>query len=510
MGLIHNVVVLGGGSAGLLAAITLKRHAPSRSVTVVRSKELGVIGVGEGSTVAFPKYLHTYLAIDPAEFYRLAEPTWKLGLRFLRWGPRERFHYSFAVGLMVQWQSLPKPAGYYCDQELDYVNLHVALMTEDRAFVRRNDGTPQLTHDFSYHIENRQFVEFLEAYAARLGVALIDDTVESVEQNEQGIARLRLASGRDIAGDLYVDSSGFASVLLGGALAEPYVSFRSSLFCDRAVVGGWERDGEVIKPYTTVEIMDAGWCWQIEHERRINRGYVYSSDFISDEQAEREFRTKNPKVGAARIVRYKSGRHERGWVKNVVAIGNACGFVEPLEATSLGAIAAEAALLVETLIDSDFDPGSAQVKQFNRAVATLWDNIRRFLAIHYKFNTRLDNDFWRACRGDTDLAGAEEIVEFYQENGPSYHARLTLLNQLDQFTMDGWLALLVGMQVPYRRTYQASEAEWQEWRRITGHFRRQAQQAMTVKEALAVIHAPNWRWNPDFYKPMAVLERRLS
>ena len=370
---IGKVIVLGGGSAGLLAAITLKRHAPVLEVTVVRSKEIGVIGVGEGSTVGFPRYLHTYLAIDPVEFYRVAQPSWKLGLRFIRWGPREQFHYSFAVAYTLQWPSLRKPPGYYCNEQVDYANLHMALMAEDRVFLRGANGLPRITHDFSYHIENRHFVDFLEGHAEKIGVVLEDETVENVECDEAGVASLRLASGRNVSADLYVDSSGFASVLLGRALDEPYRSFRSSLFCDRAVVGGWERVGEIIKPYTGVETMDAGWCWQIEHEHRINRGYVYASDFISDDEAEREFRSKNPRVGPTRVVRFKSGRHERGWVKNVVAIGNACGFVEPLEATSLGAIATEAALLVETLIDADFTPGPAQIKHFNNATATIWD-----------------------------------------------------------------------------------------------------------------------------------------
>ncbi|MEX2138785.1 MAG: tryptophan halogenase family protein [Pirellulales bacterium] len=507
---IRRVIVLGGGSAGLLAAITLKRHAAALNVTVVRSKEIGVIGVGEGSTVGFPRYLHTYLAIEPAEFYRLAQPTWKLGLRFIRWGPRERFHYSFAIAYTLQWQMLRKPPGYYCDEEADYANLHMALMSEDRVFLRGPQGLPRVTHDFSYHIENRHFVDFLEGHAARLGIVLIDDTVEHVRQNEHGVSSLRLASGREVAADLYVDSSGFASVLLGRTLDEPYLSFRSTLFCDRAVVGGWERTDEVIKPYTSVETMDAGWCWQIDHEHRINRGYVYASSFISDDEAEREFRAKNPQVGPTRVVHFKSGRHERGWVKNVVAIGNSCGFVEPLEATSLGAIGTEAALLVETLIDSDFAPGESQIKHFNRAMAMSWDNIRRFLAIHYRFNTRLDTPFWRACRADTDLAGAEEIVEFYQENGPSHHGRVMLLNQLDQFTIDGWLALLVGMRVPHRRKFAPSDAERSEWRRIGEHFKQQAQGAMTVKEALQAIRSARWRWSPDFYKPMPpLLEFRL-
>jgi tryptophan 7-halogenase len=507
---IRNIVVLGGGSAGLLAAITLKRHAPMLDVTVVRSKEIGVIGVGEGSTVGFPRYLHTYLAIDPTEFYRLAQPSWKLGLRFVRWGPREQFHYSFAAAYTLQWPSLRKPSGYYCDELADYANLHMAMMTLDRVFLRGPEGLPRVTHDFSYHIENRHFVDFLEGHAERLGIALVDDKVEHVEQNENGIASLRLASGGEVSGDLFVDSSGFASVLLGGTLAEPFISFKPSLFCDRAVVGGWERAGEVINPYTTVEIMDAGWCWQIDHEYRINRGYVYASDFISDEEAEREFRSQNPKVGPTRVVHFKSGRSQRSWVKNVVAIGNASGFVEPLEATSLGAIGTEAALLTETLIDADFAPGPAQIKHFNAAMATAWDNIRRFLSIHYKLNTRLDNEFWRACRADVDLAGAEDIVEFYQENGPSYHGRVMHLNQLDQFTIDGWLSLLVGMSVPHRSSFRPSEAECTEWRRINEHFKMQAQSAMTVKQALEAIRSPRWRWSPDFYKPIPPLLRQRT
>jgi tryptophan halogenase len=205
------------------------------------------------------------------------------------------------------------------------------------------------------------------------------------------------------------------------------------------------------------------------------------------------------------VVPFKSGRHERGWVKNVVAIGNACGFVEPLEATSLGAIGTEAALLVETLIDADFTPGPAQVKHFNQAMAMNWDNIRRFLAIHYKFNTRLDTPFWRACRADTDLAGAEDIVAFYEENGPSHHGQVLLLNQLDQFTIHGWLSLLVGMRVPHRSRFEPSGAERTEWRRIGEQIKKQAQSAMSVKEALDALRTPAWRWSPDFYKPMAPL-----
>jgi tryptophan halogenase len=208
-------------------------------------------------------------------------------------------------------------------------------------------------------------------------------------------------------------------------------------------------------------------------------------------------------VGPSRVVRFKSGRYERSWVKNVVAIGNASGFVEPLEATSLGAIGTESALLVETLIDSDFIPGPAQIKHFNGAMGMAWDNIRRFLSIHYKLNTRLETQFWRACRADVDLAGAEDIVEFYRENGPSHHGRVMLLNQLDQFTIDGWLALLVGMQVPHSSRFEPSAAERAEWRRIAEQNRKLAQSAMDVKSTLDAVRSERWRWAPEFYNAMA-------
>src|SRR5205085_11255703 len=149
--------------------------------------------------------------------------------------------------------------------------------------------------------ENDFFVKYLESLALERGVEIVEDTVAEVKQDENGISGLSLKSGRTLSADLYVDCSGFVSLLLGKTLKEPYISFRPSLFCDRAVVGGWPRQGEPILPYTTCETMNSGWCWQIEHEHRINRGYVYCSSFISDEEAEKEFRAKAPKAGPSRI-----------------------------------------------------------------------------------------------------------------------------------------------------------------------------------------------------------------
>jgi len=495
---VNTILILGGGSAGFLAATTLKKRVPELSVTVIRSKEIGIIGVGEGTTPILPRHLLGYLKFDPGEFHRETRPTWKLGIRFL-WGPRQYFDFTFGVQLAWKWNNLPKPNGFYCDQEFEDTDVLSALMSHDRAFVRQPNGDPRIERNFGHHIENEKFVAYLEGQADRLGVRILDATVAEATRDDQGIAGLRLTSGEMMRADLYVDCSGFRSVLLAQTLGEPFLSFKSTLFCDRAVAGGWDRTDEPIKPYTTAETMDCGWCWQIELEQRINRGYVYASDFISDDEAEREFRAKNPRVASTRVVKFPSGRYRDSWVKNVVAVGNASGFVEPLEATSLVLIAYESRLLAEVLVDCAGEPSPTMVSYFNGEVGRSWDCIRRFLAIHYRFNSRLDTPFWRACRADVELAGAEPLVEYYQENGPSLLARNALIDARDPFGFEAYLVLLVGQQVPYRRVYVPSLQERRIWESIRAENRLQAMRGVTIPEALAAIHAPAWTWYPGYY-----------
>ena len=499
MSAVTRVLVVGGGSAGFLAAITLKARIPQLQVRVIRSKDIGIIGVGEGSTGQLPRHLHGYLGIDPAEFFRLADPIWKLGIRFL-WGRRPFFHYTFAPQFDAGYAGLRKNAAYYFgDGELGYTGGGAALMTLGKVFHRRRDNTPVLTDTVAYHLENEKFVTFLEGYAARLGVEVADETIVDVTQDDTGISSLRFASGAAAAADLYIDCSGFRSLLLSKTLNEPFVSFAPSLFCDRAVVGGWQREAEPTLPFTTAETMDAGWCWQIEHEHRINRGYVYSGAFISDDAAEAEFRRKNPKVGPSRIVKFVSGRYERSWVKNVIAIGNAGGFVEPLESTSLALICQESVWLSETLVDTDRHVRPSVVSLFNRRVAKAWDDIRQFLALHYKFNDRLDTPFWRECREKTDLCGAAEIVQFYRENGPSTLHFRQLLDPGDQFQLEGYWSMLVGQRVPHEAPHAPTPAEHTAWRQIQQQHLAAARAGYGVPEALALVRSPQWQWPGGLY-----------
>ncbi len=380
--MVSRIVVLGGGTAGLTAALTLKLRWPQLAVRVIRSAEMGVIGVGEGTTVTFLQHFFEYLQLDLRHFFSLAEPTWKLGVRFL-WGPRPEFLYPFGQEYSTRWKGLSRlNAAYFAPDDL-WLGPTSALMAHDRAFFRQPDGKPQWHRNFAFHLENKKLVATLDSLAETAGVEISDGTMLSAERDDAGIAALRLDTGERITADLFVDASGFGSELLGKALGEPYRSFANSLFCDRAVIAGWPRTSEPIKPYTTAETMDAGWCWQIEHERFINRGYVYSSSFISDDDAAHEFLRGNPQIATEpRIVKFRSGRYARCWADNVVAVGNASGFVEPLEATAIQVITWQSRTLADLLIE-----GCGEVTPSIRALYNLhncghWDEIRDFLAVH--------------------------------------------------------------------------------------------------------------------------------
>jgi tryptophan halogenase len=486
-------MVLGSGSAGLMAALTLKHKLPRLDVRVIRSPAIGIIGVGEGTTVVFPRHFFEYLKIKPQGFYAHSEPTWKMGIRFL-WGPRREFFYTFSLEYQNRIPELARNNGFYYSDDQPWMGRASAFMAHNKVFPRRKDGLPQFHNNHAFHVENLKLVAWLESECRNHQIPITDATV-TPERGPAGISALITESGERLTADLYIDASGFRSELLGRALNEPFVDYQDALFCDRAVIGGWPRSDEPILPYTTAETMDAGWAWQIEHEHFINRGYVYSSNFISDEDAQAEFLRKNPSVATTpRVVRFRSGRYERSWVDNVVAVGNAAGFVEPLEATALQVICVQASTLADSLIDSLSEPTPTMVRLYNRYNADQWDDIRNFLAVHYRFNTRLDTPFWRACRSDTALHGAAEIIEYYQENGPSVLADVALVHPSNSFRLDGFLAMLVGQNVPHQKPYTPPAAEHNFLHQHRQRLAAEARNGMDVKQALQAIRSPNLKW----------------
>jgi tryptophan halogenase len=198
-------------------------------------------------------------------------------------------------------------------------------------------------------------------------------------------------------------------------------------------------------------------------------------------------------------VKFVTGRYDRSWVKNVVGIGNASGFVEPLESTSLGVICDESDSLVNSLLECERRPTPSIVRQYNKRFAVKWDNIRDFLGIHYKFNTGVDTPFWRECRRQCDIGRAAEIIEYYQENGPGTYHHQTLLNRLSQFGLEGYWALLIGQKVPYQNLYVPSQKDRETWHQIQQTFKTKAVGAVSVKEALTLVRAPEFHWPPTLY-----------
>jgi len=471
-----------------MAALALRRKLPRLDVLVIRSPEIGIIGVGEGSTPLFAHFLHEYLKIPMQQFVRATRPGIKTGTCF-HWGPKPRFFFPFGTHMALRLHGLPRPIGYYLENsDGEAASPNSARMQANRPFKLNPDGSLFVDSEFAYHVENDRFAGFLESACRAAGARIMDGTVESVAADDNGISSLRLATGESIGGELFIDCSGFRSLLLGQTLKEPRVDYSSTLFCDRAVVGGWVRPpGLPMTSYTISETMDAGWCWRIDHPDRINRGYVYSSAFISDAAAEHELRTKNPLVGPTRIVKFISGRYERTWVKNVVALGNASGFVEPLEATSLAVLSSRCILLTELLIDADCRLAPALSNLFNQNNASIWDGIRDFLSLHYKFNTRLDTPFWQECRANINMASAQPVVEFYRHVGPSPSHSSLHVTRGAAFDYNSYLAILAGQRAPTHPIEPPTPEQlkiWENWCRKNAAA---AAGNATTEQSLAMI-----------------------
>jgi tryptophan 7-halogenase len=498
--MIKSVLVFGGGSAGLMAALAIKRTIPQLDVHVVRSPDIGVIGVGESTTPKITAFLFDFLKLNRKRFFAMAKPTFKIGIHFL-WGPRSAFEYPFEIQLDGKYSDLSRPNGYYCQDEFHDVCINSALMSECRAFVAQPDGSPDVAGFMALHLFNPLLVTTLEAFAVECGVRFTDARVTDVQVGEQGVQSLVLEDGRRMSADLYIDSSGFRSELLGRALKTPFISYSNSLFCDRAIIGSWDRTDELIYPYTIAETMEAGWCWQIDHEHAINRGYVYSSRFLSDDEARAEFQRKNPKARIwDRVVKFSSGRLKYSWVRNVIGIGNAVGFVEPLEATALMMTASQIQTMCDVLVHAQLQPAEQMISLFNQIFNEGWDHIRDFLAIHYRFNTRLASKFWRTCCNEADVSTIQPLIDFFRENGPTGFSR-HLLNSTfggkTQFGIEGFLTQLVGMKVPYTNRAAIDPRELALFRQRCNANRQRAAKGLSVAETLKWVKRPDWQWHGD-------------
>lgn len=485
----RRVGVIGGGTAGYLMALGLRRHRPDLHITLLESSKIPVIGVGEATTPDIVDFLLRTLGVDEAELYREVRPTWKLGIRFFWGDPGDyAFNHPFIGDHLLD--------GYALAGDQDLQSLSAQMMTKSLAPVLRGPNGKAIpllaTTPYAYHLDNPRFVRFLHKLAERAAIERIDCEIDDVRLAEDGsVASVHAKDGRDFSFDLYVDASGFRSLLMEKALGVPFVSWSKSLFCDTAVVADVPHHGHIL-PYTLAQSMDAGWCWNIPTPEENHRGYVHSSAFMSIDEAEAEMRRKNPGMGDARVVRFRSGRLSHCWVKNVYGVGNSFAFVEPLESTALHMIIHHVQMLVAAYPQGEGDMDAARARVNERVIAH-WDQLRGFLALHHKFNRKFDTPFWRASRADVDLAAGEAMLAAYQEGAPLI-ARPDRELLEDSLLRDGFFGLLgvdnilLGQKVPCRMlTPRGDLAAFERWARYG--MPAVLARAMPHAEALDAYHA---------------------
>lgn len=495
----RSVGVIGGGTAGWFAALALKRRFPALDVTVIESPNIPIIGVGEATTTQMPPFLFGELGLDIVELFEAVRPTWKLGIKF-EWGPSDDF-FTYPFG-----PAWPVEAMAY-DGTLRTQSLTSHLMCANKApLFREADGSVRsLLHEtkFAYHLDNAPFVAFLTRTAKQRGIAHRLVEIARVETNPErtNVERLHFTDGSTARFDLYVDASGFRSVLLGDALGSEFIDYRSSLFCDSALVTNVPQPRGTILPYTTAETMDCGWCWRIPVEGEDHRGYVFSSAHVDADTALDELKQRNPTwVEGTRtsLVKFKSGRHADWWKGNVVGIGNAYGFVEPLESTALHMVILELRALCEGI----------ESNHRGDKIGAHWDSLRWFLAAHYRFNTRNDSAFWKSVRSSVDIGPLSEALEKLRTDGPWLQKDGSRFTPNDPtFGHAGLMMILLGQRVDARAPKQL-ELDAKQWSAHQAEWTALTARALPQHEALdwlranpevlrASTRAPSWMLEAD-------------
>ncbi|ROU03481.1 tryptophan halogenase family protein [Histidinibacterium lentulum] len=388
-----HIVVVGGGTAGWLAAMMLtdaaRRAGQASRVTVIESSRLGTIGVGEGTTAVFRQMLK-HFGIDELEFLRETGATIKYGIRHRDWR-RLGHHYDGPIddphlltpGLPLHTYAVAagRPVGE--------AHLFQALIDARRAPFASREGRliPAGPFHHAYHFDQALAGAFLKRRAR--GVTLIDDQVAGVETGEAGIAALTLESGQRIEGDFFLDCTGFRRALVG-ALGADWISYADVLPVNRAMPFWLDlAEGEEIDPVTLAWAQGAGWMWRIPTQGRLGCGYVYSDAHTTPEAAQREIEAALGRpIEPRRDIRIDAGRLRDAWRGNCVALGLSSSFLEPLEATSIHGTVVQLMMLTDWLGDP------AAPARYNAAVARQVDDFRDFIRLHY-VSERRDTPFWR-------------------------------------------------------------------------------------------------------------------
>ncbi|HJP69437.1 MAG TPA: tryptophan halogenase family protein [Sphingomicrobium sp.] len=440
------VVILGGGTAGwMTAAALVNQLGHVCDVRLIESEEIGIVGVGE-ATLPHIRYFVEGLGIDEAEFMDVTHATYKIGIAFHDFGSIGT-HYLHPFGSFgAPLNDVPFHHYWLRLREAgrggEIWNTSICnVMAERCKFEPQPPGSP--LYSYAYQFDATLFAPYLRNYSIARGAQRTEGKVVDVDVDGEigDVIALKLESGESIEGDLFVDCSGFRALLIGQELNEEWEDWSRWLPCDRAVAMPCRPAQAALEPYTRAHAMTAGWRWRIPLQHRVGNGYVYSSAHVSDEDAAQALlgAVEGEPMAEPRVLKFRAGRRKRSWSRNVVSIGLASGFLEPLESTSIYLVQGAIAQLIEM-----FPIGRVReedIAEFNRATDLEYDRIRDFLILHYHATTRSDSSFWNHVRTMDVPNSLHEKMDLWRRS-----ARVAKYSQ-GLFFEPSWVSVYLGQGI---------------------------------------------------------------
>jgi len=445
LGPIRKVVIAGGGTAGWMTAAWFSKILGDdlEDIVLIESEEIGTVGVGEATTPYIQIFNRT-LGINEDEFVRYTQGTFKLGIEFVNWGRLgHTYHHAFgkygrdfgSMPFHTVWlrHALANP-----DDRLEDYSL-AALASLRNKFMRPvGANSPLAELAYAFQFDASLYARFLRNLSERHGVKRVEGKIRKVVLKDDGfIGGLLLDDERFYEGDLFIDCTGFRALLLGEALGIGYVDWSHWLPANRAIAMPTERQGGAA-PFTRSTAHESGWQWRIPLQHRDGNGMVFSNAFVSEDAALTQLMENLPgrALAAPRHIQFTTGRRERFWHKNCVAIGLSAGFLEPLESTSIMLIQNGIVRLQYLFPDKDFD--RADIDTYNRDMVREYEEIRDFLILHYHVGERDDSEFWRYCRNMPVPDALAHRLDLFRSRG-----RIPV-DRAEQFRVPSWFAVMYG------------------------------------------------------------------